>query len=330
MDDIRKGAEAPVSPHKYSNYQVNITDTFYDPEPIVKQGDRSIVSRGNIAAITGKSKSFKTFLTSAIAAAFLEDECLSLSGPGGKVLFIDTEQSKSHCNIVQKRIYRLCGWDQDKISERLIYLSLRELNAEERLEIVKEAIKDISPDLVIIDGIRDLINDFNDIGESSGVITLLMSLSTEKNCGIVTVLHQNKSDNNARGHLGTELCNKSETVLQVAREDGIATVSPVFSRNQEIEPFSFRIGVDGLPEGCLIPKDEHRKEELRTLMQQAMSGSSVWTKKNLIERVAEVDGRSSRTARRKVDEAIQEGILTLNKVGHLYIKTEDYDDFPTF
>ncbi len=316
----------------FSAYIINVTAQFQEPEPIIQQGDRIVVSRGNIAAIIGKPKAFKTFLISAIAAAFLEDVTLSLSGCGGLVLIIDTEQGKSHCNIVQKRIYRLCGWDLNAPNPNLVVLSLRELDAPNRLKITKEAISALKPDLVIIDGIRDLAKDFNDIRESSEIIGSLMTLSTQQNCAIINVLHQNKADTNARGHLGSELCNKSETVLQVVNENGIATVSPVYSRNREIEPFSFRVNRDGLPEGCALPKVEAKKSELQDLFRRAMFGSTLWLKKNLVEQLARITGKTTRTAERKIADALEEGILAVNQQGLYYhtLVVNNDDDLPMF
>ena len=39
------------------------------------------------------------------------------------------------------------------------------------------------------------------------------------------ILHQNKGDENARGHIGTELNNKAETVLLVEKDKGDADTS---------------------------------------------------------------------------------------------------------
>ena len=71
--------------------------------------------------------------------------------------------------------------------------------------------------LVIIDGIRDLMYDINSPSESSELINLLMRWSSEYNLHIHTVLHLNKGDDNTRGHIGTELNNKAETVLQITK-----------------------------------------------------------------------------------------------------------------
>lgn len=322
MNDANKDISLDIS-----QYRILITDKFTDPEPLVKQGDKVIVSRGNIATITGKPKAFKTFLTSSIAVGVLEDEFLSISGDCKKLLFVDTEQSKSHVNNVQKRIYKLCGWDLSKSNDKLVMLSLREFSPEERLNKTLEAIKIWKPDLLIIDGIRDLVNDFNDLKESAEITGRLMAVTTEYSSGIITVLHQNKADNNARGHLGSELCNKSETVLQVVNDNGIATVSPVYSRNQEISLFSFRVDASGLPVECNVPKIEKQTLEIKELICKAMSTDKWLTKADLEARVKRVIGKSLKTAQRRVQAALDQGIIKYNEVGNIILVTNENIDY---
>ena len=65
------------------------------------------------------------------------------------------------------------------------------------------------------------------------------------------MLHLNKGDDNTRGHLGTELNNKAETVLQITKDDferDISSVAAMHIRDRDFEPFAFRINADGLPE----------------------------------------------------------------------------------
>ena len=120
------------------------------------------------------------------------------------------------------------------------------------LAIVKEAIyRTENVGLVIIDGIRDMVYDINSPGESTKVISLLMTWTEERNIHIHTILHQNKGDENARGHIGTELSNKAETVLQVEKDSknpDISTVKTAHIRAVDFEPFAFRINEEALPE----------------------------------------------------------------------------------
>lgn len=307
----------------FSAYLVSITDTFKEPEPLIRQGDKVLLSVGNIATIIGKPKAFKTFLTSSIVAAFLESDTLTMNGVGGHCLFVDTEQSRSHVNKVQDRIYRLSDWETTKVNDKLFMLAVRELDSGNRMKVMLEAIDKLKPNLIIIDGIRDLVKDFNDLKESAEIVGQLMSISTVYKCGIITVLHQNKADSNARGHLGSELSNKSETVLSVVNEKGIATVSPVYSRNREIEPFSFYVCKEtSLPVICGAPKIEQKKDEVADLMAKAMLGRAWIDKKELEVKIMKIINKSAKTAQRRIDNAIEMGVIKYNSIGSIVLTSQ--------
>jgi hypothetical protein len=72
----------------------------------------------------------------------------------------------------------------------------------------------------------------------------------EKNIHILIVLHQNKGDTNARGHIGTEIVNKAETVISVTKEadnKDISVIEAEFCRNKEFSPLAFKVDSEGLP-----------------------------------------------------------------------------------
>lgn len=293
----------------WRKYRIKVTDTIQEPQPIIKQGDKIVVSRGNILTVQGRAKAYKTFLVSGMVAAAL-DEGLGMNGTKdvNRVLYVDTEQSDAHTQIVLKRIYRILDIPLDTEDDSVIMLALRKENASERLKIACEAIEELRPDMVVVDGIRDLLQDFNSIDESSKVVGKLMELSASYNCAIVTIIHQNKGDSNARGHLGTELMNKSETVLQVVRDKSVATVAPVHCRNIEVDEFSFTV-IDGLPKLCDKPKDAEKRQELEDLFSLYFGDTIRWRKSELIAKMMIELKRSEKTARRKIAEAIELGIL---------------------
>ena len=293
----------------WRKYRIKVTDTIQEPQPIIKQGDKIVVSRGNILTVQGRAKTYKTFLVSGMVAAAL-DEGLGMNGTRdvSRVLYVDTEQSDAHTQIVLKRIYRLLDMPLDTEDDSIIMLALRKENATERLSYAIQAIEELRPDLVVIDGVRDLVADFNSIDESSKVVGKLMELSAAYNCAIVTIIHQNKGDNNARGHLGTELMNKSETVLQVVRDRSVATVAPIHCRNIEVDEFSFTV-IDGLPQLCDKPKDAEKRQELEDLFSLYFGDTIRWRKSELIAKMMIELKRSEKTARRKIAEAIELGIL---------------------
>lgn len=307
----------------FLDYRILITDQEKEEKPLILQNQTTFLSRGNLACITGKAKSCKTFLVSAIIASFLEDEKLTFSKgvKNGKVLHIDTEQSTSHVQNVQQRIYKLSGWDLFRSDDRLVTLALRPLSFEERMNVVSEAISGIKPDLVVIDGIRDLVEDFNDIKSSAKIVSNLMKLSEIYNCGIIVVLHQNKADNNARGHLGTELTNKVETMLQLTSIEGRIIVSPDVSRNNNIQPFAFHINEKELPELCEMPKNRKGYNSTREEVIQTMGESTSMSKQLFVEKYTKLTGKKKSTAYMKIKEAISSGII--KESGDMIMRKEE-------
>ena len=202
----------------------------YEQEPeVLKIGGVPIGTLGNFSASIGKAKSKKTFNVSAMVAAALSGkEILNYTTdfPEGKnrILYIDTEQSQNHCMIVMHRIMKLAELPANEDCDRFYFLALRKFNPKERLAIIDDAINQIEGlGFVVIDGIRDLVYDINSPSEATCVISKLMQWTDEYQIHLHTILHQNKSDENARGHIGTEINNKAETVIQIEKTKMTAT-----------------------------------------------------------------------------------------------------------
>jgi len=209
---------------------------------------------GNISLFIGKAKQGKTFAISmALAAANINDWLMnkikiSLPEAQKTVLFFDTEQSRYHVQRVVKRISKLAGVVEPI---NLITYGLRGYSAVECLELVEYALYNTENiGFVVIDGIRDLVTSINDEEQSSMIAAKLLKWSQDLNCHIIVVLHTNKADNNARGHLGTELTNKSESVISIGKDPENKEqilIMPEYCRNREFLPFAFKIDEFGIP-----------------------------------------------------------------------------------
>ena len=248
--------------------RLNVTEKYDFPQEIVQIDGVTIATLGNFSASTGKPKSKKTFNVSAIVASALSGKEVlkykaDLPPCKNRVLYIDTEQSKCHCHKVLHRILTLAGLPTDQENDRIEFFVLREYTPDQRRDIIHWALheeKDIG--LVIIDGIRDLIHDINSPSESLDIINELMRWSSYYELHIHTVLHLNKGDDNTRGHIGTELNNKAETVLLVEKDKSngdISNVSAMHIRAMDFEPFSFRINDNAIPELLEGYKPETKK-----------------------------------------------------------------------
>ena len=210
---------------------------------------------GNFSLVKGKAKSKKSFfinmaIATAVGKGLLQNKLRSPLKEGFKqVLYFDTEQSKYH---VQKAVKRICKQIAVSVPSNLNTYGLRKLSPSERLELVEYAIENTANlGFVVIDGIRDLITSINDEKESTYMASKLLKWTETYNIHIVVVLHENPGSDKARGHIGTELTNKAETViaLEVDKYDeNISTVSAGFCRNKSFKPFAFTITDEGLPQ----------------------------------------------------------------------------------
>lgn len=220
-------------------------------------------TRGSFSTIIGKAKSKKTYFTVFLIASFMGYANNRTRGnPHGKptVLWFDTEQSPYHLTKMVQRCCRLIG-ESNPVNLK-VYM-LRTCTTDERVKLIDYTIRENpSASLVIIDGIRDLVYDINSPEEATTTATRLMKWSVENDIHILNVLHQNKGDANARGHLGTELTNKAESIIsiEVSDDPAISTVTAEYTRDVEFKSFSFTINADSLPVLCDTPIREGTKE----------------------------------------------------------------------
>jgi hypothetical protein len=242
--------------------RVHPTDEINDEEICIWIKDENnpieFGTLGGISVISGKAKSKKSFTTNLMIAAALNGSSFD-AGPfkielpenKKRVLVFDTEQGRRRVLRALKRVCKMAGVETPT---NLEFYNLRGYNKEGRLQIINHALFEANPQkdigLVLIDGGRDLLFNFNDIEQSDELVTKFMQWGEINMLHIVTIIHQNKGDNNARGHFGTELINKCETHISVEvdkKDKGISIVSPEHTRDISFNPFAFRVNDEGVP-----------------------------------------------------------------------------------
>lgn len=242
-------------------------------------------ARGELVAVTGKAKSGKTYLNSILMAAAgtsalsrgagneLEPAYNAERMDGGhflglkrirekplRVVWIDTEQSADSTHeILRDRIGAMTGAEA---SDELYHVfNLRQVRWQDRMTLVLTAIAICMPDLVIFDGIRDVVGDINNYEEAQNTIGQLLKAASEFKTCIVCVLHQNKAaeDKTLRGALGTELQNKSFETYECKKdpETRIFSIQQTATRKYDLpNKIQFCVDKEGLPVGCAAEFDQ--------------------------------------------------------------------------
>lgn len=205
-----------------------------------------IFTLGNFSAIIGQAKSKKSFFASMILGTMSRQRQYQNLMPRikGKCVLFDTEQGRYHVSLFAKRSVKIAG-----SSENMTIFSLRPFNTEERILMIEKVLYSDDWIFAIIDGVRDLVTDINNPDQATRVSNLLLKWTAERNIHIMCVIHQNKADKNARGHIGSEVVNKSETVISIGKSDVDSkntVVKPEFMRGLHFEEFEIKIE-DGIP-----------------------------------------------------------------------------------
>ena len=295
-------------------------------KPVVRRGDALICSEGNISAVVGEAKSKKTFLCTAIVGSMLElqgSRQFGIEHRFCRVLWVDTEQSREHIQKVLFRINLLSKLPLDSSLPHILMQTLREESPRDRLQVVRYAIEFHHPKLVVIDGVSDLLTNTNNLEESEALVSELLTLSTIYSCHIMCVLHTNPNSDKARGHLGSTLMRKAETVLFVHRVGDMSLVEPQYCRNMPFERFAFRVeevadaeqksercvGL-GLPVECDMPSDEGaREDDCVRILRDELGGMA--ERKLLTSKLEQVLGITHGYAKVKVTRAIKCGMVHL-------------------
>ena len=263
------GEDTALSPKMLKLEEMRITPEKQLPKMdfLFRLFGKPCFPRRELVAITGKAKSGKTFVTSMLMACCQAGDVLSFHRETDaplKLLWYDTEQSdESTQDILKNRILRMTGITTTNCTNytNVDVFNVRAVAWKERRSLLKEAVLHYDPDLVIVDGIRDLVNDINDGILAQEVLEELMHLATKKNCCIVCVLHQNKGseDHNLRGWIGTELMNKAFEVYACEKlmPERIFKVEQTLTRKYDIEQtLFFEVDPNGLPRLTAVPVED--------------------------------------------------------------------------
>lgn len=242
---------------KLTKAQIKLEDEIKPPPPVIQLDNYglepvTIFTEGNLSVIQGKAKVRKSFAVAMLTACAISDNTIYrkfIPVIKKRVFYFDTEQSSFYVQQAYRRIIQMSNGDGYK--KRLYVFCLRPYTTAERVELINhvfENVKDLG--FVVIDGVRDLISNINDPDESTAITSKLLKWSEQSNAHILTVLHENKADGKLRGHIGTELSNKAETVLKVEMLESDLAVSKIsceMVRGISFEPIYFKI-IDNIPE----------------------------------------------------------------------------------
>ena len=140
-----------------------------------------------------------------------------------RILYVDTEQGEDDTIGFKNRVISMSGVSKDDAKEHLKILRLRDTElAKDRWRKILKAIWQMQPTDIFLDGMLDIVEDYNDQKECQPIIRKCMMLATHYDTSLWAVLHENPMVDKLVGTLGSITQRKvSEifTVIKVKQAD---------------------------------------------------------------------------------------------------------------
>ena len=207
----------------------NVKNKITFSKPIITINDQPLFYPRTINTIQGKSGTHKSRLAEHICSILLQKPGYNLDllemklndESNHSICYVDTERNlaEQYPYSLQQIIIKSGHNIRDDITN-FDFITLIDIERSERfnsfrqyLDKMREAYK--GHIFVILDVLTDLVENFNDPKLSLQLIDLLNSTINNYDITFLCIIHENPFQDKARGHLGTELLNKSSTALSI-------------------------------------------------------------------------------------------------------------------
>lgn len=282
MNDFKK----PVVLNSSENYQledktplvvnwkdrlIDLTRDYPEPQFLLEFNGVKFFTIGDIVVIKGKPKKGKSHLMIAFIVALMSGEYVGISrlNKVTKILYVDCEMHLNYTALLNRKIHRAVGVDPNQNSNELFVLNLKVDTPTERERIIEDAIRELKPDIVFIDGVKDITRtEPNDQAEGKRIGEELKQWSAKYDCMIAIAIHENKNDMNSRGAVGAAVEEICSEVWRIDRNnEGLFTASQTLFRYfSPVENLCFTMDVFGnIQTAEAPPKISTEEKKLQTM-----------------------------------------------------------------
>lgn len=298
----------------------------YNPEHTPKKNTIVLTVGGSISGtlqnfciVTGMPKVGKSTIIAGLIASSLQYNDIfgiKITFPPERkgIVYFDTETAEYDFYKQIDRIKNLS--DIQTVPDYFAAFNFREDEPPAILEMIEHYLKENLPPVVIIDGLLDLIYDFNDSIASKKLVNLIKRWGKKYNCLIIGVIHQGKTTGgNTLGHLGAMTDRYAQTTIEIIRnKDNTFTISPKLLRSDKyFNPINL---VNNNGNFAVIEGEKSKPEENNNieLMRKVLKAENNY--KQLVEDIQEYSGKSLSYAKKVVKDWIGTGYIV--KDGSIY------------
>ena len=330
---------------KFSPLEISLDLEFEQAAEVLFFQNELILRKGNIGLIqaaegSGKSRAVTALISSSYANDDIDNLGFKLLNNDNElILHIDTEQEKTEVLSSMKRIIRRSDdskiIENNKIKNYILQSFVTIPTIAEKKNWLFNLIEKYNSKIgvLILDGITDFINDINDLSESQDFVSRLISYMNVYDFAIVGTIHTNTGSDGsgkARGHIGSELKRKCGSNIAIVKTKLTHEFSERYGQEKvkRIVCLKNRFSTDDISShyawnaqkrmfsSCELDMDISQKRKIshsskiELIIKEVVKNKEQLTHSDLCERLMEYTEKSKRTAKRNIETALKNGILT--------------------
>lgn len=211
-----------------------INSTIHFRKPLLERENVGIIYPYTINLIQGGYGTHKSRLAETICSTFLskdnEREFIGFKRTGLNpddifVVYVDSERNvRDQLPYALQRMIVNAGYSLDTLPSNFISLPLVDIQRENRFNVLEKLIRRIKEQTdkhlaVVLDVVTDCNQSFNDAKDSLTLVDMMNKMINRDEITFICIIHENFGMEKARGHLGSEISNKSTTIIQVKKEE---------------------------------------------------------------------------------------------------------------
>jgi hypothetical protein len=208
---------------------LDFTKPYSPPRYTLERNGIPFANIGELHVVSGKPGNGKTGLMSQFMATILSGKQGNTKYREGMkesvILYVDTEQGEDDTIAIKNRVCSMAGIPYDKPMQRFRILRLRDTEeAVERWRKILKAVWLVTKGMteeqclhIFLDGLLDIVEDYNDQKECQPVIRKCMMLATHYDTSMWLVLHENPLVDKLVGTLGSITQRKVSEIFTVRK-----------------------------------------------------------------------------------------------------------------
>lgn len=308
-----------IDPMERPLYEIDevFLNPFAELPPVLtwcKMGERPAIDRQGIITFSAKPKQGKSLSIYAILTAIVTGKQLDTITPTASprlVVVFDTEMDTPTLQRRAAKMITALG----EAAPRFQIVPLLAVPKSQRRRVIDEVTAKYNPDIVVIDQVARLVEDFNAAGENVEFGEWLAQYAATRTA--LVVIHQNKAADNKqmKGHLGSILEELAVENYSVTKENGVFKVEATNARNScvdEAAPFTFALDESGniISAAAIVEaKTAAERESWRKDFALIFGEDEELRRKDIIDRIISGQGVTPDGAKKKVDKAAAIGAI---------------------